>query len=205
MKEPGREAWFDELYNRYHRAVFAYLLTRVDRRETAKDLLQEVFLRVWQQHHVARKMGAEAARHWIYRIARNLVIDDYRRRGTRDTAKKAAMRGTEQEMVAASAADIVEAKEQTRRLEEAIRRLPADLYQVFVLRHVGEMNSTEIGELLGLPAGTVRYRLSMARELLRRALDGAREEEAASDREVGRKPDTKREPATGKREGVGHG
>lgn len=171
MKDPGREAFFDELYHRYHRAVFAYLLTRADRRETAKDLLQEVFLRIWHQSHVARKMGLEASRHWVYRIARNLVIDYYRRRATRDSAAEEAMReSATREMVAASAADVVEAKEQASRLEEAIRRLPEDLHQVFVLRHVGDMTSTEIGEMLGVPAGTVRYRLSTARKQLQREL-----------------------------------
>jgi len=61
-------------------------------------------------------------------------------------------------------------------IEQAIRRLPEELYRVLILQFVGQMNSTEIGELLEIPAGTVRYRLSKSRMQLRQELAQAQGE-----------------------------
>lgn len=58
----------------------------------------------------------------------------------------------------------------TNALDRALERLPEDLRVVICMRYLGEMNSSEIGETLERPAGTVRYQLGRARVLLAREL-----------------------------------
>ncbi|WP_042196071.1 RNA polymerase sigma factor [Paenibacillus camerounensis] len=172
MNDPQREAFFNQLYSKYHHIIFAYIMSHVSHRETSKDLLQEVFLRIWNQIHVGIELGIDESRYWIYRIAKNLVIDHYRRRSTQNrTEDKIKADAVSNNLVSKSAEDTFEIKEQILNVEQAIRRLPDNLYRVLILQYIGQMNSSEIGELLELPAGTVRYRLSMARKKLRQELE----------------------------------
>jgi RNA polymerase sigma-70 factor (ECF subfamily) len=177
MNDPQREAFFNQLYSQYHRVVFAYLLTHVSHRETAKDLLQEAFLRIWNQINVGFELGLNESRYWIYRIAKNLVVDYYRRRSTQNrTQERIKADAVANPTASRSAEEIFETKERSLDIEQAIRRLPEELQRVLTLQFVGQMNSTEIGELLDIPAGTVRYRLCVARKQLRHELAQAQGE-----------------------------
>jgi RNA polymerase sigma-70 factor (ECF subfamily) len=167
MDDQALEAFFNEVYDLYHRAVFAFILTRVGEREISKDLLQEAFLRAWNQIHVGYGMGRNNCRFWIYKITKNLVTDYYRRCSSREHAEdrmrqEAAIRRP----FGRSPEEFYEIKSNVRRIEEAVNRLPDALRSVLILHMVGEMNSAEIGELLEIPAGTARYRISMARKRL---------------------------------------
>ena len=165
------EAFFRELYEACHRAVYAFFLARTGSRELAKDLMQETYARAWRGIRAARAIGLEAGRLWLMRIARNLLTDHYRR--------AAAGAGAEERMrrEAASApayaeppGEAYDARERVRRVGEAIRRLPGELREMLLMQAVGGLNSSEIGKLYGLPAGTVRYRISAARRMLREML-----------------------------------
>jgi len=165
------EAFFRELYEACHRAVYAFFLARTGSRELAKDLMQETYARAWRGIRAARAMGFDAGRLWLMRIARNLLTDHYRR--------SAAGAGAEERMRREAAAapahaeppgEAYDARERVRRVGEAIRRLPAELREPLLMQAVGGLNSSEIGKLCGLPAGTVRYRISAARRMLREML-----------------------------------
>ncbi|TNJ64429.1 RNA polymerase sigma factor [Paenibacillus hemerocallicola] len=165
MDDPAYDAFFHEAYDSYHRAVFAYILARVGQREMAKDLMQEAFLRAWNQIHVGYEMGRVNCRFWIFRITKNLITDYYRRRTTRDQAEgrmrqDAIVRGA----FGRSPEEAYEIKSNVQHIEDAVSRLPDELRSVLILHLVGQMNSAEIGELLEIPAGTVRYRISLARK-----------------------------------------
>lgn len=171
MNDPQQEVFFDQVYSQYHRGVFAFLLAHISHRETAKDLLQEVFLRIWNQIQTGSELGLNEYRYWIYRSAKNLVIDYYRRRSTLNRTQEKIKASTALNAPASrSAEEIFETKDRILEIEQAIQRLPEELYRVLILQLVGRMNSTEIGELLDIPAGTVRYRLSKARQQLRQEL-----------------------------------
>lgn len=165
------EAFFRELYETCHRPVYAYFLARTGNKELAKDLMQETFMRAWRGIRAARSMGRDASRWWLMRIARNLLTDHYRR--------AAASSGAEERMRREAAAcaphaeppdEKFDVRERVRRIGDAMLRLPAELRESLLLQSIGGLSSTEIGKLLGLPAGTVRYRVSMARRKLREML-----------------------------------
>jgi RNA polymerase sigma-70 factor, ECF subfamily len=147
--------------------VHAFLLGRTGDDELALDLLQEAFVRAWRNLETLLALPAQRQRAWLFTIGRNLVIDQYRSRATRMAAQEALTIEIKGDApVAESAEQTAERQGELRLLEQAMARLPDDLRTVLVLQVLGEHTSAEIGELLGRPAGTVRYQLSRARRLL---------------------------------------
>jgi RNA polymerase sigma-70 factor (ECF subfamily) len=162
---------FDALYAAHSQTLHAYFLGRTGDAELALDLLQDTFVRCWRNLANLDGLPPERQRAWLFAVARNLVIDEYRasatRRGTGQAlARAAAAAGSS----SAPAEDAVVEREDLRAVDAAIQRLPLDLRTVLVLQVVGDRSSAEIGELLGRPAGTVRYQLAEARRRLRREL-----------------------------------
>ena len=165
MDELTHEAFFDKAYDLYHKAVFAYILSRIEQREVAKDLMQEVYLRAWKQIDVGYDMGLDRSRYWLFRIAKNIIIDYYRYRSNRSETEdrmrqEALIRGA----VVHSSEEAYEIKSNVQNIEDAMSQLPENLRSILILHSVGKMNSVEISKVLGIPAGTVRYRISVARK-----------------------------------------
>lgn len=173
MSGPGArdaERDFDRLYEEQRRAVHAFLLGRTGDRETARDLLQEVFLRAWRHPDSWRGLPPDRQRAWVFAVARNLVIDVHRGRVSADAARSALERAAATAPPGEDPAARAELNERVALLERAIRRLPERLRVVLSLHVVGGLNSSEVAELLGEPPGTVRYHLSQARRELAAAL-----------------------------------
>jgi RNA polymerase sigma-70 factor (ECF subfamily) len=158
---------FNRLYEDNQRAVHAHLVGRCGDRETARDLLQEVFLRAWRHAGAWRDLPPDRQRAWVFAVARNLVIDAHRGRATAEAARAALER---EAPVTAPAAEEPEARaelnERVARLDRAIRGLPEKLRVVLSLHVAGGLTSAQVGEVLDEPAGTVRYQLSEARRRL---------------------------------------
>ena len=162
-----REALFDDLYTAHRQTVHAYLLGRTGDDELALDLLQEAFVRAWRNLDTLLALPAQRQRAWLFAIGRNLVIDQYRSRATRTAAQDALATEIRHDGPVAESAEQTAVREGEMRLvEEAMLRLPDDLRTVLMLQVLGEHTSAEIGDLLGRPAGTVRYQISRARTLL---------------------------------------
>src|SRR4051794_34501865 len=150
---------FDELYEAHQRPLHAFFVGRTADHEVALDLLQEVFLRAWRSLQTLEALPPERRHHWLYAVARNLVVDFYRSRGSGQAAVERLQRLTPPEVGDAAEVHVLE-REQRDQVDAAIQTLPDDLRVVLVLSVLGERTSAEIGEILGRPAGTVRYQLS---------------------------------------------
>src|SRR5436189_6313247 len=77
---------FDDLYEEHRVALHAFFLGRTGDPELALDLLQEVFLRAWRSLQTLDALPPERRHHWLYAVARNLVGDVYRARGSGQAA-----------------------------------------------------------------------------------------------------------------------
>lgn len=174
MVTPDTEAAeraFTEIFDAYRPGVYGYLLGRVSDPDTARDLLQETFLRVWRRLEEVRAIAPERQRAWIFAVARNLVTDTYRARATREATGEAL-----QDVVRTTVpeADQPEKRAATAELVSevgtAVRNLPEDLRVILAMHAVSELTSAQIGAALELPAGTVRYKLNQARRALARDL-----------------------------------
>jgi len=108
-------------------------------------------------------------RAWIFTVARNLSVDAHRHQHTRAGAEQALAR--EPPPVLQPASTPVIAAERAAVVGQAIRHLPEPQRITLTMAAAGEMTSAELAAALGVPAGTVRYRLSLARRAVAEALD----------------------------------
>jgi RNA polymerase sigma-70 factor, ECF subfamily len=163
-----REAEFRQLYEAHRAAVHAYFTGRTSDRWAAADLMQEVFMRVWQRLPELVGRSADGQRAWIFTVARNLAVDTYRHERTRAGAEAALAHEPAAAPPPASAPVI--AAERVAVVGEAIRQLPEEQRVAVTMAAAGGLTSAQIATALGVPAGTVRYRLSLARRTLGAAL-----------------------------------
>jgi RNA polymerase sigma-70 factor (ECF subfamily) len=167
-----REAEFRRLYEAHRDAVHAYFTGRTGDPQSAADLMQDVFLRAWQHLEKLTDMPDDRQRAWIFTVARNLSVDAHRHRHTRAVTEQALARepaGPSQSASTAASSAII-AAERVAVVGEAIRRLPEPQRVTLTMAAAGGMTSAELAAALGVPAGTVRYRLSLARRAVAEAL-----------------------------------
>jgi RNA polymerase sigma-70 factor (ECF subfamily) len=131
----------------------------------ARELTQDVFVRVWEKLPSFR--GESAFSSWLYRLAVNVVFGD-QRAGSRRSRRVLAIDelGSEAEAEAAGAPPGL-----TLDLERAIAALPPGARSVFLLHDVEGYEHGEIAELTGIAPGTSKAHLFRARRLLRKWLD----------------------------------
>jgi len=149
--------------------------------EEARDVAQEVFLQVYRQ--LGRFEGRSSLKTWIYRIVVNQCHNRRRfwhRRG-RDKEETLDERfelpaGPGRDQWRASPYEQARSRERARRVQGALLQLSFDQRSVLVLREVEGLSCEEVAAALGIPDGTVKSRLSRAREALRQKLVGMLEE-----------------------------
>lgn len=149
--------------------IHAYFTGRTGDRESAADLMQDVFLRVWQHLEELTDMPDDRQRAWIFTVARNLSVDVRRHLRIQAGAMEALVH--EPARAPRSASATVIAAERAAIVGEAIRLLPEQQRVTLTMAAASGLTSSEIGAALGVPAGTVRYRLSLARRALSLVLD----------------------------------
>jgi RNA polymerase sigma-70 factor (ECF subfamily) len=170
----GDERAFASLYDRYGPILFGLLLRILHSRPEAEDVLQEVFLQVWQQ---ARSFDAARGRAftWLVTLARSRAIDrlralDSRERAARRSAEDAPPQGEGEE----AADDAALREERAGVVREALAELPEEQRQVLLLAYLEGMSQSEIAAAKGQPLGTVKTRtragLRRLSELLRARL-----------------------------------
>jgi RNA polymerase sigma-70 factor, ECF subfamily len=159
---------FRRLYDEHRAAVHAYFTGRTGDRWLAADLMQETFLRAWRRFPELSGLPGDGQRAWIFTVARNLSVDQHRQARTR-AATDAALRAGPAGVAAPASASVI-AAERVAVVAETIKRLPEQQRVTLSLAAAGGLTSAEIATALGVPAGTVRYRLSLARRTLAEAL-----------------------------------
>ena len=178
-KQPAEQ--FEELAAREEKRVYAACYHMMGNREDTMDCAQETMLRAFRAFDSFR--GDAAFGTWITRIAMNVCKDELRKR--RDAVSLDAMReetGYEIKDESPGAYAKLEQKERMRLLREGMSLLPEDMRRMIVLRDVQGRSYDEIAEILDLSLGTVKSRISRAREKL--ALILRKSSELFSDRSV---------------------
>ncbi|MGI9104621.1 MAG: sigma-70 family RNA polymerase sigma factor [Pyrinomonadaceae bacterium] len=166
----GRDDGFEELVRRYQRPIVSYVYRMTGNYESALDLTQEVFIKVYGS--LARYRPEYKFSTWIYRIAHNTAIDHLRKYSTREQELEVTTpEGDTYEKPFASSAPTPE-EESVRaarraEIEDVIGALPTSYRELIVLRHAHDMSYDEIAEVTGLPLGTVKNRIFRAREAMR--------------------------------------
>ncbi|HEX2251974.1 MAG TPA: sigma-70 family RNA polymerase sigma factor [Thermoanaerobaculia bacterium] len=162
---------FAEVYRSYETPVYNLALRMAGDPEEARDLTQEVFLRVFR--HLGKFRGRSSLKTWIYRVA----INHCRSRLGRRRLPQSSLTGPEGD----AGRDLPDpnrgpeeravARDERRVLEEALAALPVAFREAVVLRDIEGLAYDEIAQVLGVRPGTVRSRIARGREHLRRALE----------------------------------
>jgi RNA polymerase sigma-70 factor (ECF subfamily) len=175
----GDEAAFAELVGENQRMVVQLALNLLGDRDEALDLSQDVFLRVFRT--IGRFRGQSTLKTWIYRIVVNQARNKHRfwrRRHRADQVSldaHVAAHGDFRGSAEVGPERILAQKELASRLKSALDSLPFDQRTAIVLREVDGLSYDEIAFSLGVAVGTVKSRLTRARQTLRLEL---REERA---------------------------
>ncbi len=171
----GDEDASAELVAEHQRMVVALAANLLGDRDEALDLAQEVFLRVFRTIH--RFRGQSALRTWIYRITVNQVRNRQRWWRRRHRGDQVSIDGPLQRSrdlalrsETASPDRVFAQRELARRLRAALERLPFEQRTAIVLREIEGLSYEEIAFALGLAVGTVKSRLTRARQALRTEL-----------------------------------
>ena len=174
----GDEAACAELVAVHQRMVYGLALNLLGDRDEALDLSQEVFLRVFRTLSGFR--GRSALRTWIYRIAVNQARNrrrswSRRHRGDQVSLDEHLVKFGDLESKQDILPDrLLASKETAAKIWQALARLPFDQRTALILREVDGLRYEEIAFTLDVAVGTVKSRLTRARQALRADLLGLR-------------------------------
>jgi RNA polymerase sigma-70 factor (ECF subfamily) len=144
---------FGDLYERYLRAIYRYVYCWVGDAREAEDLTERVFLKVWESLPGFR-VGAVSFRSWLYRAARNLLIDRHRTRKNESSLPEEGVLRESLEVL--SPEDRLILRERQERMHAALSALRPEYREVLILRFKNGLSHAEVGEILEKTEGAVR-------------------------------------------------
>ena len=177
MYQKGEVRAFEVLLSRHRKPVYNFILRFIGDKETAEDLLQEAFMRVIKGAEAYKRQAKFTT--WLYTIARNLCVDQTRRRKHRKHASLDAPMDTSDD--SGTLMDVIPSTEMAsdrksvnkqlhQTMHRAISALSEEQREVFLMREVMEMPFAEIAAAVGASEPTVKSRMRYALEKLRAAL-----------------------------------
>lgn len=146
----------EELYRAYYDELLYWCIGMTHDRAAAEDLVQETFLKAMNHISTLHTMEHRQCRSWLYKVAKNLFVDQVRRAAFEQAAE-----------------ELPEPAETPVDFDaygnaELLLRLPPDERKLIILRYLEGYNSTELGKLFSMTPGAVRAKLLSARKHLRK-------------------------------------
>lgn len=161
-----RKIKITEWYQQHGDSVFRYILLMVRDHQQAEDLTQETFIKAFRSYDsFERKANPKT---WLFRIAHNVTIDFIRKQKPLELLKELVLLG---KSANAAPEGIVEIKENSTELYDALGQLKAPYREVIVLRKIREFSIQETGEILNWSESKVKNTLSRALSALEKQLN----------------------------------
>jgi RNA polymerase sigma-70 factor (ECF subfamily) len=166
---------FEILANRHQTSVLNLIYRFIGDRTQAKDLAQEVFIRVWQ---AAKTYKPEAKfTTWIYRIATNVCFNELKSARRRRWFQFLRFGDQHEETIedtfvdgSPSPEDLLLAKERSRQISDALQSLPENQRMALVLKRYDDLSYQEIAQILGCSVSAVESLLVRAKKTLQEKL-----------------------------------
>ena len=180
----GDSAAWAELVRAHHRRVYALCYRFTGDVTDAEDLTQDVFLKVYS-NLASFDMGRGSLQVWITTLTRNLLVDNFRRtRNQRATSSLDNGWDVADELKPADRLmangptphEAAVQKELARMVQEALTQVSVELREAVILRDLQDLDYKEIAQVLGIPEGTVKSRISRGRAELARLLERTKRE-----------------------------
>lgn len=164
IQENNDESAFTTLYDRYFRLLFNYTFSKVNDQFTAQEIVQELFVSIWQQRH---RSAVNSCRSYLFSSVKNLIISYYRKEFTRkyhydrwEIQREDSTSLTDQQILTADL---------QVRYEEGLHLLPPKCKEVFILSRKGHSNR-EIACQLDISEKTVEQHITKALRVLKEYL-----------------------------------
>ena len=159
----GDKQAFEYLYIHTYQAVYGFLLSILQNREEAEDVLQETYIKI--REHALSYKNKEKPMAWIFRIARNIAYMKLRRK------KKFFMSSIDDMEIAVEFSDVSNMEDRMV-LENAFRVLNLEERQIVILHAVSGLKHKEISSIVKKPLSTVLSKYNRAIKKLEKAVKG---------------------------------
>ncbi|MBI2098288.1 MAG: RNA polymerase sigma factor [Candidatus Wildermuthbacteria bacterium] len=150
------EKEFLEAYEKYADALFRYCYFRLSDEEKAKDVVQDTFVKTWD--YIAQGKSIAEMRAFLYRVASNCIVDQYRKRKT-TSLNYLQEKGFEPRL---DIREKLETEIEAKEVIEVLQQLDEKYRDAFIMRYVGELSVKEIAEILGEAENTVSVHIHRA-------------------------------------------
>ena len=173
--QAGEDRAYGELVARNSGPLYGFFVKNIRNSHQAEDLTQDTLLRIYSQAWEYLPLGKFKS--WMFRIARNIMIDDIRKQN--HDALVHAFKGQSDEEESAlkmiaeeflSPAELASQQEFSEIINLSLEELPADQCQTFTLYYFSGLNLTEVAEIMDANLATTKSRLRLAREKLKSVL-----------------------------------
>lgn len=166
LKLKDKEA-FSKLYDFYLDRIYRFIYFKVASGDEAEDLTSQTFLKIWQLALEGRVKVNESFQSLLYKVARNLVIDYYRR----SNKEKGKVSLTEAAHIVAErdagAEQTTDVKIEMEKIEQRLKKLKSEYQEIIVLHFINELTIKEIANALEKKRGNVRVTLHRALKALK--------------------------------------
>jgi RNA polymerase sigma-70 factor (family 1) len=156
------EKAFNEIYNRYWQRLYVYALSKLDNEENAEEVIQTVFIDLWQKRNSAR---IENLASYLYKAVKNKCIDLIRQRLVRDRYEEIVLQTSDEGDP--STEELLAFEELKALLKTAMESLPEKTREIFRLNRMEYLSVREVSAALSIPERTVEHHLSQALKLMR--------------------------------------
>lgn len=172
MCRPPERQYLEQVFINNRLSLQSYLRRCLSSNDDAADLLQECYLRLIR---TTKPLSTQdIARAWLFTIARNLVVDLFRRRSVRGYDSQVNVEEAEIQDCNPNPQEALEMAQTLAQIKTCIKKMPDTTRKVFVLSRFEELTYTEIAQRLSLSTRTVERKMSEAMSLMNKHLDDHR-------------------------------
>lgn len=157
--QSGKESDYSYIVKYYETKVYTTVFRLVRQHDTAQDLVQEIFIKVYYNLHKYKAVGSFNA--WLYRIVVNQCYDYLRKQSKQPMLEEIEF------IEKKSPENKILQKEQLQQLDQLLNQLDKTEYFILLLRYVNELSYDEISEVLQIPLNEVRNKLHRSKRKLR--------------------------------------
>ncbi|MBI4268657.1 RNA polymerase sigma factor [Candidatus Uhrbacteria bacterium] len=163
---------FAEVYDAFSEKIYRFIYLKVPTGQDAEDLTAETFLKCW--HHLHNQKSVANLQAFLYQVARNCVVDFYRKRGSAVTESLDEIEDT---VVVADRTDLsleekMVLKGDIAKIEVALRKLKDSYREVLVLHYLNELSVGEVAKIIGKSNGATRVLLHRGLKAVKEVLRG---------------------------------
>ena len=161
----GNTYLFENIIDKYNKKVYGYILSLVKNPHTAEELTQETFVKTYK--NLGKYDRDKEFSIWIFRIARNTVLDYFRKTTKSSTYELNENLDSDiEDRSLTNPEEIIERKEKIAIIEEIIESLPKKYKDLIILKYFDELSYIEISSRLRMPQDKVKWSLYQARKKL---------------------------------------